>query len=40
VRLQGTCKGCGFANETLFGFVEEELILNIPDITGITVEND
>jgi Fe-S cluster biogenesis protein NfuA len=36
IKLEGTCQGCGFANETLYGFVEEELIANIPDLKAIS----
>ena len=35
VKLEGTCDGCGFADETLYGFVEEELLTNLPDIKAV-----
>jgi Fe-S cluster biogenesis protein NfuA len=35
IKLEGACDGCGFAQETLHGFVEEELIANIPDIKSV-----
>ena len=35
VKMHGTCDGCGFANETLYGFIEEELRTNIPDIEAV-----
>lgn len=35
VKMEGTCHGCGFAEDTLYGFVEEELRANLPDIVSV-----
>lgn len=35
VKMEGTCVGCGFAEDTLYGFVEEEIRTNIPDIENV-----
>lgn len=38
VRMHGACSGCGFADDTLYGFVEEEIRANIPDVQMVEPE--